>query len=486
MAKIIEISPIQKKDNRKKRVCAYARVSSDSDDQLNSFSVQVEYYTDFISQNPAWEFADIYADEGLTGLRADKRGEFQRMLRDCRKGKIDRILTKSVSRFARNTKECLEAIRELKSLGVSVLFEKENIDTAELSSEMMLAFYSHSAQEESLSISGNMRWSYRQRMESGEFLCTKPPYGYALRNGTLEIDESEAEVIRYIFHSYLSGKSKWEIADELTAQGLVTRDGNTKWYYSTIHYILQNERYCGNALLQKRYTTDTFPFQKLRNKGEKTQYFIRNSHEPIISVEDFERAQQLNTARRSKKAPRQEYPFSQKIKCGECGILYKRKKREQPVWACQNHDRNKTLCPNRNLPEAELYAAFVRLYNKLKLNNDKILLPLLRQLQEVKNCHRKNNARLVEINREMAELSGKILVLNRIKSKGLLDEALYTAQSNETNHRLTELKTEKGRLLEADEDDAAVNGLRLLLDTLDCGPDYLDAFDRDLLDGMVE
>lgn len=175
MAEIIEISPIQKSDNRKKRVCAYARVSSDSDDQLNSFSVQVEYYTDFISQNPAWEFADIYADEGLTGLRADKRGEFQRMLRDCRKGKIDRILTKSVSRFARNTKECLEAIRELKSLGVSVLFEKENIDTAELSSEMMLAFYSHSAQEESLSISGNMRWSYRQRMESGEFLCTKPP-----------------------------------------------------------------------------------------------------------------------------------------------------------------------------------------------------------------------------------------------------------------------------------------------------------------------
>lgn len=156
------------------------------------------------------------------------------------------------------------------------------------------------------------------------------------------------------------------------------------------------------------------------------------------------------------------------------------------MWACQNHDRNKTLCPNRNLPEAELYAAFVRLYNKLKLNSDKILLPLFRQLQEVKNSRRKSDTRLAEINREMAELSGKILVLNRIKSKGLLDEALYTAQSNETNHRLTELKTEKGRLLEADEDDASVNGLRLLLDTLDCGPDYLEAFDRDLFDGMVE
>lgn len=146
----------------------------------------------------------------------------------------------------------------------------------------------------------------------------------------------------------------------------------------------------------------------------------------------------------------------------------------------------KTLCPNRNLPEAELYAAFVRLYNKLKLNGDKILLPLLRQLQEVKNCQRRNDIRLAEINREMAELSGKILVLNRIKSKGLLDEVLYSAQSNETNHRLTELKTDKGRLMEAEENDAAVNGLRLLMDTLDCGPDYLDAFDRDLFDGMVE
>lgn len=232
-------------------------------------------------------------DEGITGTSAEKREDFQRLLADCRRGLIDRVLVKSISRFARNTKECLEAIRELKSLGVGVCFEKENIDTATMSGEMMTALFASFAQAESESISGNMRWSYQRRMQSGKFITCKAPFGYRLKNGTLEIEESEAKIVRQIFDMYLSGYSKADIAGEITKLGVPTRDGNTYWQQTTISYVLQNERYSGNALLQKKYTTNTLPYQKKRNNGEKDQYFVTGSNQPIISQEVFDAAQSL-------------------------------------------------------------------------------------------------------------------------------------------------------------------------------------------------
>ena len=298
--RVITIEATEKPKDVKLRVAAYARVSSASDDQLNSFAAQNAYYTSLISSKENWSMVDIYADEGITGTSAEKREDFQRLLADCRRGLIDRVLVKSISRFARNTKECLEAIRELKSLGVGVCFEKENIDTATMSGEMMTALFASFAQAESESISGNMRWSYQRRMQSGKFITCKAPFGYRLKNGTLEIEESEAKIVRQIFDMYLSGYSKADIAGEITKLGVPTRDGNTYWQQTTISYVLQNERYSGNALLQKKYTTNTLPYQKKRNNGEKDQYFVTGSNQPIISQEVFDAVQSLMRKRAQK------------------------------------------------------------------------------------------------------------------------------------------------------------------------------------------
>lgn len=260
--RVITIEATEKAQDIKLRVAAYARVSSASDDQLNSFAAQNNYYTTLISSKENWSMVDIYADEGITGTSAEKREDFQRLMADCRRGLIDRVLVKSISRFARNTKECLEAIRELKLLGIGVYFEKENIDTATMSGEMMTALFASFAQAESESISGNMRWSYQRRMQSGEFITCKAPFGYRLRNGKLEVEESEAEIIRLIFNRFLSGYSTSDIAEEVTNLGIPTRDGTPYWQQTTISYVLRNERYVGNALLQKNTQRRPCPIRR--------------------------------------------------------------------------------------------------------------------------------------------------------------------------------------------------------------------------------
>lgn len=216
--RVIKIEAAEKPENARLRVAAYTRVSSDSDDQLNSFAAQNRYYAELISGKAEWRMVDIYADEGITGTSVAKREDFQRMMADCRRGLIDQILVKSISRFARNTKDCLDAVRELKELGVNVRFEREGIDTANVSSELITAIYAAFAQKESESISGNMRWSYQRRMESGEFNTCRAPWGFRLDGKSLAVHEEEAEIVRRIFLEYLSGKNPQEIAELLNAE----------------------------------------------------------------------------------------------------------------------------------------------------------------------------------------------------------------------------------------------------------------------------
>ena len=217
MPQVRVIPPISERA-KKLRVAAYARVSSDSVDQLTSFATQTEYYTSYIQSMEEWEFAGLYADEAVSGTTTDKRDDFHRLLEDCRAGKIDRILVKSISRFARNTLDCIEAVRELRHLGVTILFEKENLDTSNLGSEMLLSILSAAAQEESLSISKNLKWSYRRRMKSGDFITCCAPLGYSLQNGELVPDPQETPIIQYIFRSYLAGKSITQIVDDLNGE----------------------------------------------------------------------------------------------------------------------------------------------------------------------------------------------------------------------------------------------------------------------------
>ena len=216
--RVIKIEPTERPQNVRLRVAAYTRVSSDSEDQLNSFAAQNRYYTELISSKAEWRMVDIYADEGITGTSVAKRDDFQRMMADCRRGLIDQILVKSISRFARNTKDCLQNIRELKELGVNVRFEREGIDTVNVSSELITAIYAAFAQKESESISGNMRWSYQRRMESGEFNTCKAPWGFRLDGRKLKVYEPEADIVQRIFREYLSGKNPQEIADDLNAR----------------------------------------------------------------------------------------------------------------------------------------------------------------------------------------------------------------------------------------------------------------------------
>lgn len=284
---VIEITAEKKPAQDTIRLAAYCRVSSDSEDQLHSFAAQIRYYKDYERRHPQYRLVDIYADEGITGTCMDKRDDLHRLIRDCKKGLIDRIIVKSVSRFARNTQELLATIRFLKDIGVSVYFEEQGIDTDKLNSEMIVTFPGMAAQQESESISGNMRWSYKKRMESGDFNCCAPAYGFDLIDGNLVINETEAVVVRRIFSMYLQGYGKQAIANKLNEESVPRRHGTKLWYAFGIDYMLNNERYMGDALLQKKYTTDTLPFKKVKNRGERPKYYVENANPAIVSRETY-------------------------------------------------------------------------------------------------------------------------------------------------------------------------------------------------------
>ena len=300
MPTVTVIQPtIAAEQNTKIRCAAYCRVSSDSEDQLNSFMAQTRYYEKAFEKSDREQLVDIYADEGITGTREDKRDEFQRMIKDCRRGKIDRIYTKSISRFARNTKDCLKNIRELKSLGITVFFEKENIDTAKLTDEMMITIMGGLAQEESTSISQNMRWSVQKRMENGTFNPPSLPYGYMRRKQDIVTIENEAKIVRDIFTQYINGIGMETIAKELNKKHIDKGSKGFIWCKNTIRYILMNEKYTGRSVFRKFYTTDNFPFKQKENKGEFDQYLVQETMPVIISEDIFEKAQHLISIRKS-------------------------------------------------------------------------------------------------------------------------------------------------------------------------------------------
>ena len=262
---------------------------------------------------------DIYADEGITGTSVEKREDFKRMLADSGRGLIDRILVKSISRFARNTAECLEAIRQFRANGTTIFFEKENIDTARMSSELMTALHAAFSQSESESISGNMRWSYQKRMERGEYNPQSAGFGYCLKDGKLAIVPEEAKIVRFVFESYLSGASRRAIVKQLN-----TTTGGKLWYESAISYILTNECYMGDTMLQKTYSTGPLPVKRHRNKGQRTQYYIADTHPAIISKHDFEKVQTLlgtKKAQYTKAQQKSRFPFAKKLCCRECGSM---------------------------------------------------------------------------------------------------------------------------------------------------------------------
>ena len=471
---IIRIKSTADESAARLRVAGYARVSSDSADQLNSFSAQVSYYQRLIEKNSAWELAEIYADEAVSGVSTEKRDDFARMLSDCKKGKIDRIITKSTSRFARNTLDAIRVIRELKEMGITVYFEKENLDTASLTSENLLTLYSLFAQEESMSISKNCKKGNRMRMERGTYVSSNPPYGYRLVNRQLEICEPEAAVVRRIFAEYLAGSSTLRIAEDLTADNVPFKNGRTSWRCQSISLILKNERYTGDILLQKTYSEDALPYRKRRNKGELPKYYVKHTHEPIVERIQFELANILLGE------------HGEHVR-GECGTVYCRKITNQfPYWVCRKHNEGKEDCGSRRITEEAVHQAFVRLYNKLKMNYSTILLPMLNQLEQLQELQTRNNPEISTINNQIAALSEQNHVMNGLLSKGILDSALFISQTDELNRKLRALKVAKARILEEQESDGLLEKTEDLVEVLENGPDRISGMEEVLFGEMVE
>lgn len=474
---------------QKLKVAAYARVSSDSFDQLNSFATQIEYYTSYIKANEEWEFAGLYADEAVSGTAVEKRTEFQRLMEDCRKGNVERILVKSISRFARNTLDCIGTVRELKQIGVSVLFEKENIDTAIMGSEMLLSILGSAAQEESLSISKNLKWSYRRRMRSGDFITCSAPLGYRLEKSNLVPDPQEVPIVEYIFSSYLAGKNMDEIAAELNAQErqFVRRKGS-RWFRTSIRYILSNEKYIGDALVQKTYTPDELPLKNIPNKRQVSQYYISDSHPAIISRDVFRAVQQLLAKRaenHGRKEQKNKHPFSGKIQCGLCGAaLHRHIKQNKILWCCYQHIRDKDACSLNAVSENDLQQVFLTGYNKLFDNRESIIKPMLKQLVELKERAVFANASVVALNDKITEIIRQNHTLTRLQSKGCIDSAIFIDRWNQNNQKLDELRVQLKRQQTPDAVEETLENTQILLNILEHSGGLL-TFDSEIFRSVV-
>lgn len=450
------------------RLAAYCRVSSDSSDQLHSFAAQIKYYSEYCKRHPEYKFVDIYADEGITGTSMEKRDDFRRMLRDCKKGLIDRIIVKSMSRFARNTEEMLTALRALEQMEVSVYFEEQGLDTKSMNSEMFATFPGMVAQQESVSISQNMRWSYKKRMESGEFNCCAPAYGFDLINGKLVINETEAAVIRRIFNLYLQGIGMQAIANILNNEGVRRQYGREKWHHTTVNYVLNNERYKGDALLQKQITTQALPFKKQRNHGEQPMYYVENSNPAIVSRETYEAVQALIKSRQpSCKRKAKTYPLTRTLLCPDCGHTFRRQVvNGTAYWLCAEKATNKTDCAWRRVKEDEMYAAFNLMIRKVQANREYLLGTLIRHLEELQYRTTGSQQRIKEIDREIADLMAQNLVLSRLHGKGVLNAADYTAQSDVLENKITELRIERRTKITDSDGNKMLEELKMLSDIL--------------------
>lgn len=477
MPDVIVINARTKRQTDKLPVAAYCRVSSNSDDQRNSFASQVKEYTTQINVNDEWALAGIYADEGISGTSAKKRPEFNRLMDDCRQGKVKRVLVKSISRFARNTLECLEYIRELKMLGVSVYFEKENLDIATLSSEMLIAMLGSMAQEESTSISQNMCWSYEKRMKSGEFITNTAPYGYRLIGGKLVICDEEAETVRRIFREYLNGQSTEMIAQQLNGE---RADSNkTVWLPTTIKRILANEKYIGDAHLRKEPYYGPDLLKKAHQQEDRAQYYVQNSHEPIIEREIFNKAQMLSNKRRTSNSEPEDAALRKIIRCAECGSVFRRRvaKNGRISWTCYKHDRDKNACPTPPVDELNILQAFLNMFFILKYNYNSILQPLILQLQHLQDKSVIGNDDINTLNNKITDLADQIHAINRLKSKGFLEPDAFQEKTNELNSQLKDAQDKRSRLIRNEIEDDALVKTEELIDILQTAPDNLASLD---------
>lgn len=462
---ITEIKQIQQPDSKKKnlRVAAYCRVSTAHDAQLESLTTQREHYEKLIAENDNWELVNIYYDEGLTGTKKDKRTALRHLLADCENGHIDYIITKSISRFSRNTTECLEMVRQLQHQNIPVFFEKENINTMDMESELILSILSSLAEDESRSTSENNQWAIRKRFENGTFKISYPPYGYFWDGTEMMVNPDEAEIVKMIFTEFLSGNGASVIAKKLNAMGIPTRK-NGKWHPSTINNMLKNEKYIGDALFQKTYT-DSY-FNQHVNNGDRDQFLCRDHHKAIIDRNDFCKVQELLGQHRKEKnvipqAPKYNtrYAFSSQIFCSKCGSPFRRITRsckgyQYNAWVCTKHYHDASACPVLAVKNNDIEYAFITMVNKLIYGRNVILLPMEQSI--AKFSSETSIKRMAYLQQKIDQLIEERRTLQLLSAQGYLEQPLFTEQNNALTAQMEAYGKEMDALKRCDTVDATM------------------------------
>ena len=495
---------INTKNNSKKRVCAYARVSTDNEEQLTSYNSQIEFYSNKIKSNSNWEFVGIYADEGISGTQIKNRTEFQRMINDALSGKIDIIMTKSISRFARNVVDTLKNVRELREHNVDVYFEKENIHTLDLDSEMFLALYSTFAQAESESTSLNVKLGLKAKMKRGEYVGCPKCYGYKLNKETkeLEIIEEQASVVRMIFNWYADGLGARLIARKLNELNIKSPTGG-KFKPETVFSFINNEKYVGDLLQQKSYTISPITHKRTMNYGEKEKYYVKDHHTPIISRELWNKCQEILSKRSKKLIPNgkshndkysRQYAFSSKIKCGICGKNFVRKSGGKlkdgtsvAYWLCYHKVTNKENCSESiTIKENILEEIFLQVYNTIIQRKHKTKDKLLNAIKEI-ITEDNTKTKLDKLYKEKEVLQKRLSSLIDMKLDNIENQEIYIDKEKELNSSIRKINEEiKENELLKDNNKNISRQLEQINKVILESDKSLKEFDKNVFDNMVD
>ena len=486
------------------RVAAYCRVSTDDEDQLNSYRSQVAYYTELINKREDWTFAGIYADEGITGTKTEKREEFQLLINECMNGNVDMIITKSISRFARNTLDTLRYVRMLKEKNVAVFFEEENINTLTMDGELLLTILSSVAQQEVENISANVKKGLKMKMQRGELVGFQGCLGYDYDKETksISINEKEAEIVRYIFKRYAEGAGGYTISRELRALGHKTKYGGRTWPESTIRGILRNEKYKGDLLMGKTFTVDPISKRRLANFGEEDKFYLTEHHEGIVSAELFEQVQKILNRRGM---PRRvgsngvrekfsrKYSFSCITKCGFCGGSMTRRcwhsgtKHSKPMWQCVTSTKGgRRFCPDsKGIEEEQIEEAFVESYKRFCVDYSDVMDEFL---QRVEHSLSENSVlkEIDKIKRDTMFLEEKKKKLLDLRLDNLLKTEDFDLKYSEISAKIEENKTRLEELREAEERRSLINERILEFRRLLQKNEILSKFDRTILESVIE
>lgn len=488
------------------RVAAYCRVSTDSEDQLHSYRSQVQYYTDLIEKNKEWVMTEIYADEAITGTQITKREGFQRMISDCMDGKIDMVITKSISRFARNTLDTLKYVRMLKENNIAIFFEDENINTLTMDGELLLVVLSSVAQQEVENISDNVKKGLKMKMKRGELVGFQGCIGYDYDPETksMSVNPDEVEIVKYIFTRYVQGAGSFVISRELNELGYKTKLGND-WTQSTVIGVIKNEKYKGDILLGKTFTVDPISKRRLENLGEEDQFYIKNHHEPIISEEMFDKAQEILKKRgkshsalhqvsagKREKFTRQ-YAFSCMLECGFCGSNLSRRRwhsgsnYSKVIWSCvTGTKKGKKFCPDsKGIPEKVIEDAFIESYKLLCGDNREVLDEFIERVEAT--LSESNIEKSIEkIDKEITAIESKKKKLLDMCLEDKIDQLTYEAKMEELSEKAEKLLVERQDYVAKQEDEKNLKRRTKEFKALLEKNQVLEEFDRGVFESIIE